>query len=565
MKVYADNMKEPVTIEKNEIEKIKKSFAILITTAPSVEAQHINNNLKPTEILNNKIGKFINGRYTYYFGKISNHNVIHVSCVDNGTRTMQGAISTINDAISLWKPKAIILAGIAFGNEKKYKIGDVLVAKHILDYEHQRIGEEEIITRLEKTRQGACLVSRVIDLIKEGWQDEKIVIGDVLSGEKLIDQKEFVKSLFTVFPEAVGGDMEGNALSYATYNNEQKIETILIKGICDYGYNKDVPEKDENQKLAMSKAYNVIEKLLSSDLGIKGIVTNDVNCDKEASIDDIWKEASISKKILEMFRQSEYYKNGKRYDIYKTARQNYFAIKGVDDKERDFALDKYLCETRKKANNYKYGNYDYDKYDVRPIILDWAKPIKDELNKHLGGKYDNTNIIFAGANYGREIVEILCDNISKTEIVSIDISSDATQRGQKQLGKGHSNINFITADFEKDHSLIQENHYDVYINLRSIHSSGVSKEHVIIMAEKWLKKGGLAVFSVSNGYLDKKDSKKIVQGMYGTNYSARKKDFSNERPYRIQDNIVGKLKTWGFAISAIYNNESEIFIFAKKK
>ncbi len=54
----------------------------------------------------------------------------------------------------------------------------------------------------------------------------------------------------TRFPEAIGGEMEGTGLQSSCHRD--KIEWILIKGICDWGYDKQSEDKQKNQELAIN-------------------------------------------------------------------------------------------------------------------------------------------------------------------------------------------------------------------------------------------------------------------------------------------------------------------------
>ncbi|MEH6727812.1 MAG: hypothetical protein V7703_16795, partial [Hyphomicrobiales bacterium] len=78
--------------------------------------------------------------------------------------------------------------------------------------------------------------------------------GTILSGQKLVDDPSFVERLRERFPEAIGGEMEGNALATAAiYEGRQ---WILIKAICDWGMEKE----DVSQNLAAERACQLAVK-----------------------------------------------------------------------------------------------------------------------------------------------------------------------------------------------------------------------------------------------------------------------------------------------------------------
>ncbi|MCM1161255.1 MAG: hypothetical protein NC412_08530 [Roseburia sp.] len=80
-------------------------------------------------------------------------------------------------------------------------------------------------------------------LLEDGKVAKKYM-GTVLSGEKLLDGKNYRDKLHGSFPEAIGGEMEGAGLaSVAMANN--LYEWIIVKGICDWGYDKQSENKDK--------------------------------------------------------------------------------------------------------------------------------------------------------------------------------------------------------------------------------------------------------------------------------------------------------------------------------
>ena len=87
----------------------------------------------------------------------------------------------------------------------------------------------------------------------------KMVAGAMLSGEKLVNNREFRDRLKERFPEAIGGEMEGiGAYAAASRRNT---EIILVKGICDWadGHKNDVAQPFAGHA-AVSLACHVLAK-----------------------------------------------------------------------------------------------------------------------------------------------------------------------------------------------------------------------------------------------------------------------------------------------------------------
>lgn len=139
-----------------------------------------------------------------------------------------------------------------------------------------------------------------------------------------------------------------------------------------------------------------------------------------------------------------------------------------------------------------------------------------------------------------------------------DISALAIEEG-KALHK--EKIKFHKGNME-DSPLT--NDFDIYLNLRAIHSSGNDIKSTIADCFGVVKEGGIAIFSVSNGYLapKKPGSKETfeINGMWESN----KGKFSSDKPFYLASKIRRKLEEYGFKKCGINTGDTEIFIYGVK-
>ena len=84
------------------------------------------------------------------------------------------------------------------------------------------------------------------------WEGAHVRFGLVLSGEKLVDNLDFRQQLKGFASEAIGGEMEGAGLYVAC--QDQKVDWLLVKGICDWADGHKALDKDERQATAASNA-----------------------------------------------------------------------------------------------------------------------------------------------------------------------------------------------------------------------------------------------------------------------------------------------------------------------
>jgi nucleoside phosphorylase len=236
-----------------------KTFVIL--TATSKEDERLNNALLldgyRSEGLFDLGGVFCT-RY-----RSRNDTVIFKVRTGAGAIGPSGATLVSGDAIRALKPDYVISLGICFGlDSDKQKIGDVLVAEHILDYETIRDGAQEMRERGQRVPAGRALLSAVWAVQSSAQRDYNVRIGLMISGQKLVDNPETVAALRARFPDALGGEMEGNGISSAALAGQ--VEWLMIKGICDWGQGKGDSDQEMAADNAMDFGLTVISTIASA-------------------------------------------------------------------------------------------------------------------------------------------------------------------------------------------------------------------------------------------------------------------------------------------------------------
>lgn len=213
--------------------------------------------------------KYILGK-RYCYGQFGAYNATYIH-IDEQGGTHPSSTPMVGELIRIIKPVAVVMVGIAFGtNEKKQKIGDVLISKRILPYDSQKF--LEMTTHYKETPKdvGFQLLNAFNDY--EDWnyplsetKQSTVIVGSILSGSKLINNYEYRQKLLDDFKEyePIGGEMEAYGL-YSMCKLHGVSEWIIVKGICDWGYKKDDPDKEIHQKMAANAAadfcYNVFSR-----------------------------------------------------------------------------------------------------------------------------------------------------------------------------------------------------------------------------------------------------------------------------------------------------------------
>lgn len=242
---------------------------IAIITAVEIELQTVLKKLKPPNG-KRKLWKVIDGSETYYIGRFGEFDTVVTMC-NVGTIGASGATLAVDSLIRTWDPIGIIMVGIAFGaNKTKQHVGDVLVASNIIPYENQRIGDR-IIYRNPVAPSSHELINRIRNTFDWDFRRPDNIkvgkhIGQILSGEKLVDNIDFKNELLEQYPQVIGGEMEGSGLWSAA--DKHKKSWILIKSVCDWG---DGEKHDNYQPLAAASAVSLCEFILNDKHTLDGM------------------------------------------------------------------------------------------------------------------------------------------------------------------------------------------------------------------------------------------------------------------------------------------------------
>ena len=191
------------------------------------------------------------------------------------------AIPLVSKLIGKLNPVAVVMVGIAFGvNDNVQKIGDVLVSEHILPYDYEKIRADNSEYRNFPKEAGFQLLNAFRDYYRWKYdlhdsQTSNVWVGAVLTGSKLIDNYKFREKLLKAFHKnnPIGGEMEAYGI-YSGCKFYGVPEWIIVKGICDWGYNKGNSDKDKHQIIAANAAADYCLHVFNRNGVFDDLVTN---------------------------------------------------------------------------------------------------------------------------------------------------------------------------------------------------------------------------------------------------------------------------------------------------
>lgn len=176
------------------------------------------------------------------------------------------AATALTDTIARWKPRFVLMVGIAGGiPQDDLDLGDVVVADQIVGYEYGKVTDKGIKPRDRVYPASALLLDRIRNFWDERWIQEinvprpenatrafsKFFIGPVASGNKVIASTEFRQQLTQHWPRLIGLEMEGEGVFAAAFDRPQIPPTLVVRGICDMA---DERKSDDWQEYAAHAA-----------------------------------------------------------------------------------------------------------------------------------------------------------------------------------------------------------------------------------------------------------------------------------------------------------------------
>lgn len=188
-------------------------------------------------------------------------------------------------AIDVWRPRHVILGGIAGGvKQDDFKLGDLLIAEEVIAYEPGKETEHGTERRFRTIRPAEELVQLAKQLPIDTWALKskverpdgktdriipKVRFGVVVSGEKVISRAGWAKEikadlkskLGTPTSLIAGVEMEGYGVALAAYRAETLPGMLMAKAICDWA---DGQKNDTWQKYAAHVSASFIAALIAN-------------------------------------------------------------------------------------------------------------------------------------------------------------------------------------------------------------------------------------------------------------------------------------------------------------
>lgn len=175
------------------------------------------------------------------------------------------------DVLKQFTPELMLLVGVCGGFSDRITEGDVLVARHIYDYEPAKLQNGKIDLRPKPYSCSPKVLDLVSTLLAEGkfqaaLADRRLHCKDLASGQKTIsdDDATIRELLHSLSQDIYGFEQEGGGMLHAIWESSRTILTQvgIIKAVSDSGNAAMAEHKEWRQDVAAERAVQVAIELL---------------------------------------------------------------------------------------------------------------------------------------------------------------------------------------------------------------------------------------------------------------------------------------------------------------
>ncbi|MDQ3706136.1 MAG: 5'-methylthioadenosine/S-adenosylhomocysteine nucleosidase [Chloroflexota bacterium] len=175
-------------------------------------------------------------------GSKHKYNVIVFSLLGMGR--VEAANAT-NDAIKQWRPRYILLVGIAGGLAvNNVKLGDILVSDQVVDYELQKLTDEGPEVRYNVYRVDPRMLGASQHLESDQWLKfvsakrpskglPSVIQGPIATGDKVVAFETVLERYRSAWPRLVGVEMEAGGAASAVLQRDNPPGFFMVRGVSD--------------------------------------------------------------------------------------------------------------------------------------------------------------------------------------------------------------------------------------------------------------------------------------------------------------------------------------------
>ncbi|MRG92969.1 5'-methylthioadenosine/S-adenosylhomocysteine nucleosidase [Polyangium spumosum] len=187
------------------------------------------------------------------------------------------AATATADAIKRWRPRHVVLVGIAGGvAAHRVSLGDLLISEQVVDYELQKLTEQGIEVRWSVHKASRRLYAAALNVLGNGWTQGVVVprpgegaprihLGPIASGDKVVAVERVLTEYRNVWPSMIGVEMEAAGVASACFAAARQPEFFMVRGVSDLAdAQKNTPRVEGYRAYACDVAAAYTVELLRS-------------------------------------------------------------------------------------------------------------------------------------------------------------------------------------------------------------------------------------------------------------------------------------------------------------
>jgi nucleoside phosphorylase len=181
-----------------------------------------------------------------YYLTTAYHGLSIAAAGMTGMGPVRSAAAT-SSALTALEPKRVVLVGICAGIGSGVRLGDVCISDQVIDYELGKVRDGRYAPRWQAWASDPTLIRAARMYQDSSWAQTVLTprpdgskelprahVGTVLSGSKVVADRNMVTALRNMWTQAVGLEMEASGSAAVAHEHPTRPSFILIKGVCDY-------------------------------------------------------------------------------------------------------------------------------------------------------------------------------------------------------------------------------------------------------------------------------------------------------------------------------------------
>jgi formylglycine-generating enzyme required for sulfatase activity len=224
----------------------KSSVDFIIITALAEEREAVLSHLPG----NKKLSARSDDPNVYYAAEVplsmpdGTTGIYHVRVLSLWKMGQSQAVAVAARALDRWRPKYVILVGIAGGVAGKSSLGDVLIADNIADYESQKVSSGKRRVRWDGYPIDPFLLSAAYNFTDTQWHQQicaerpatgqpRVLFGPVASGDVVLEDVALLDELREKWDKLIGVEMEAGGVALAAFQTPFHPGFFMVRGVSD--------------------------------------------------------------------------------------------------------------------------------------------------------------------------------------------------------------------------------------------------------------------------------------------------------------------------------------------